>query len=130
MQTSVPAAADFLQRQLAAFVVKLLETIEAIPRVAHHLASLRNAAQHLSQLQQSHFVLDDFLVGAHSDISSLAPAGAFYRKCQIKSWLGHVSDVCPICQWIMAFHIHLSNCLRSIKCVRPSEKTAQNLGPI
>jgi len=24
---------------------------------------------------------------SHSDISSLAPAAAFYRKCQIKSWL-------------------------------------------
>ena len=27
------------------------------------------------------------------DISSLAPAGAFYRKCQIKSWLGQLTPL-------------------------------------
>jgi hypothetical protein len=34
------ATADFLQRQLAAFLVQFLEAIEAVARVAHHLASL------------------------------------------------------------------------------------------
>jgi hypothetical protein len=32
------AAADLLQRQFAAFVVQLLEAVEAVPAVAHHLA--------------------------------------------------------------------------------------------
>ena len=84
------AATDLLQRQLAAFLVQLLEAIEAVPRVAHHLPGLGNATQHLGQLQQSNLVLNDFLIGAPADISSLAPAGAFYRKIQIKSWLGHL----------------------------------------
>jgi hypothetical protein len=34
------AAADLLQRQLAAFVVELLEAVEAVAAVAHHLAGL------------------------------------------------------------------------------------------
>jgi hypothetical protein len=34
------APADFLQRQLAAFVVKLLEAVKAVAAVAHHLAGL------------------------------------------------------------------------------------------
>jgi hypothetical protein len=38
------AAADFLQRQLTAFFVKLFEAIETVSRVAHHLASLRHTA--------------------------------------------------------------------------------------
>jgi len=34
------AAADFPQRQLTAFFVKLFEAVETVPRVAHHLAGL------------------------------------------------------------------------------------------
>src|SRR3954447_4528363 len=33
---------DLLQRQLATLLIQFLEPVEAIPRVAHHLASLRN----------------------------------------------------------------------------------------
>jgi hypothetical protein len=38
-------AADLLQRQLAACVIKLLEAIEAIAAVAHHLAGLADVAE-------------------------------------------------------------------------------------
>jgi hypothetical protein len=34
------APADLFQRQLAAFVVKFLETVKAIARIAHHLTGL------------------------------------------------------------------------------------------
>jgi hypothetical protein len=56
---------DFLQSQLTALVVHLLEAVEAVPRVAHHLAGLRNAAQHLRQVKQTHLVLDDLLIRVH-----------------------------------------------------------------
>src|SRR5581483_6423086 len=62
--------ADLLQRQLAAFVVQFLETIKAIARIAHYFAGFRNAAEHLGQVQQPHFILDDLLISVH-DISFL-----------------------------------------------------------
>ena len=48
-------AADFLQRQFAALVVELLEAIETVAAVAHHLAGLADVAELLGQLQQSDF---------------------------------------------------------------------------
>jgi hypothetical protein len=59
------APTDLLQRQLAPFVVHLLETVEAVPRITHHLAGLRHIAQHLGQVQQAHLVLDDLLICVH-----------------------------------------------------------------
>ena len=44
-------ARDFGQRDLAAFVVQLLESIEAIPAIPHHLASLAHIAELLGELQ-------------------------------------------------------------------------------
>jgi len=41
------AAADLLQRQLAAFVVALFEPVKAVPAVAHHLAGLADVAEWL-----------------------------------------------------------------------------------
>jgi hypothetical protein len=43
------AAADLLQRELAAFVVELLEPIKAVPGIAHHLAGLRHVAELLGR---------------------------------------------------------------------------------
>src|SRR4051794_4094366 len=57
--------ADLLQRQLATLLIQFLEPVEAIPRVAHHLASLRNTPEHLRKLQKAHFVLDDLLIHVH-----------------------------------------------------------------
>ena len=42
----------FLQRQLAAFVVKLLEAIEAVAAITHHLAGLAHIAKLLGKLQE------------------------------------------------------------------------------
>jgi hypothetical protein len=44
-------AADLLQCQLATFVVELLEPIEAVATVAHHLAGLADITELLGQLQ-------------------------------------------------------------------------------
>src|SRR5207247_2561117 len=40
-------ATDLLQRQLAAFVVKLLEAVEAVAAIAHHLAGLAHIAKRI-----------------------------------------------------------------------------------
>ena len=44
------------------FFVQFLEAIETVVRVAHHFASLRNTAEHVGQVQQTHFVLDNLLL--------------------------------------------------------------------
>ena len=54
-------AADLLQRQIAAFVVQLLETVEAVAAIAHHLASLADVAELLGKLEQSNLGADDLL---------------------------------------------------------------------
>jgi hypothetical protein len=63
------ASADLVQRQLATLLVQLFEAIKAISRVAHHLAGLRDTTQHCAELQQPHFVLDDFFFGTHLTFS-------------------------------------------------------------
>src|SRR5262249_60983390 len=63
-------AADLLQGQLAAFVVKLLETIEAVAAIAHHLAGFADVAELLGKLQQSNFGADDLLFGSHGVLQS------------------------------------------------------------
>jgi len=52
------AAADFAERLFAAGLVQLLEAIEAVSAVAHHLTGLRHVTQLLGELQHSHFGLD------------------------------------------------------------------------
>jgi len=59
------ASADLAQGQLATGLVQLFEAVKAVAGVAHDLAGLRDTAQQLAELQQTHFVLDDLLVGAH-----------------------------------------------------------------
>jgi hypothetical protein len=55
--------ADLLQRQLAALIVKLLETIKAVAAVPHHLAGLADIAELLGQLQQPALGSDNLLLG-------------------------------------------------------------------
>jgi hypothetical protein len=66
------APADLLQRQLAAFVVELLEAIEAVPTVAHHLAGLAHVAKLLRQFQQADLRPDDLLCLRHVAVSVAA----------------------------------------------------------
>src|SRR5437868_710316 len=63
------APADLLQCQLAAFVVQLLEPIEAVPAVAHHLAGLADIAELFGQLQQTHLHPDNLLLLRHVVVS-------------------------------------------------------------
>src|SRR4051794_28433608 len=70
--------ADLLQRQLAALLVQFFEPVEAIARVAHHLASLGNTAEHVGKVQKAHFVLDDLLIGVHWHL--LRALRALYQK--------------------------------------------------
>src|SRR5204863_8797007 len=58
-------AADLLQRQLAAFVVELLEPVKAVPAITHHLAGLAHIAELLGQLQQSDLGPDHLLCLRH-----------------------------------------------------------------
>src|SRR5947208_16333883 len=52
-------AADFLQAQFAALVVELLEPVEAVAAVAHHLTGLADVAELLGELQQANLSADD-----------------------------------------------------------------------
>ena len=54
-------AADLGKRQLAAFVVQLLEPVEAVATLSHHLAGLADIAQLLGQFQHSDLRANDFL---------------------------------------------------------------------
>ena len=101
------APREFLQRQLAAFVVELLEPIEAVPAIAHHLAGLGDPgsspgqaiAELLGQLEHAHFGADDLLVLGHercplerrgrgfATLASSAPAAA-----RIEPQLHRLSD--------------------------------------
>jgi hypothetical protein len=67
------AAADLLQRQLAAFVVQLLEAVEA---VAHHLAGLAHIAELLGQFQEPDLGSNDFLILGHVVFPSPRGRGA------------------------------------------------------
>ena len=74
-QQRLPAR-QLLQRHLAAGVVQLLEAVEAVARVAHHLAGLADVAQLLGELQQPHFAADDFLVLGHVGVLKEPEPGA------------------------------------------------------
>src|SRR5262249_31513015 len=54
-------ATDFLQGQSAALLVELLEPVEAVAAVAHHLAGLADIAELLGELQQANLGADDLL---------------------------------------------------------------------
>ena len=63
------APRQLLQRQFAAGVVKLLEAIEAVARVAHHFAGLADIAELPRQLQQPYLGADDRLSTWSSSVS-------------------------------------------------------------
>ena len=65
------------KRQLAAGVVELLEAVEAVARVAHHLAGLADVAELLGKLQQPNFGADDLLFLGHGRCPPNAEAGRF-----------------------------------------------------
>src|SRR6202030_4448693 len=67
-------AADLLQRQLTAFVVKLLEAVEPVTAVTHHLAGLADIAELLGKLQEPDLGADDLLFGGHG-VLQFAEAG-------------------------------------------------------
>ena len=58
-------AADLLQRQLATFVVQLLEPVKAVAAVAHHFAGLADIAELLGQFQQPDLRSDNLLILRH-----------------------------------------------------------------
>src|SRR5262249_22050901 len=68
------AAADLLQCPLAAFVVQLLEAVEAVAAIAHHPAGLADIAELLGQFQEPDLRSDDLLILGHSLIS-VSPEG-------------------------------------------------------
>jgi hypothetical protein len=79
------STADFLRGQFSTPVIHLLEPVEAIRRLAHHLANLRHATQHLRKIQQAYLVLDDLLIRIHRHSPSRAVRRQCIGKCQIKS---------------------------------------------
>src|SRR6185312_432826 len=67
LQDGLPAG-EFLQGDLAAFVVQLLKAIEAVPAVAHDLASLGHVAELLGKLEEAGFGSNDLLVLGHGGV--------------------------------------------------------------
>jgi len=57
-------------------LVDLLEPVEAVAAVTHHLASLADVAELLGELQQSNLAVDDLLFGGHR-VLQVAEAGRF-----------------------------------------------------
>jgi hypothetical protein len=70
-------ACHLLQRQFATGLVKLLEAVKAVARIAHHLAGLADIAELLGQLQQPHLGADDLLVLGHISVLSNTEAGRY-----------------------------------------------------
>src|SRR5271157_5228302 len=62
--------------KLAACVVEFLEAVEAVARIAHHLAGLADIAELFGKLKHSNLGADDLLVGRHS-VLQCAEAGRF-----------------------------------------------------
>ena len=59
------AARQLLQGKLPAGLVEFLEAVEAVARVAHHLAGLADVAKLLGELQEPHLGANDLLVLGH-----------------------------------------------------------------
>src|SRR5436190_24175011 len=78
------APADLLQCQLAAFVVQLLEPIEAVPAVPHHLAGLADIAELFGQLQQTHLHPDNLLLLRHV-VVSVSPEGRARSRLAVEN---------------------------------------------
>ena len=63
-----PATGDLLQRGLAALVVQILETVEAVARVTHHPTGPADVAQLLGQLQDADLGANDLLLLSHGGL--------------------------------------------------------------
>ena len=63
------APRHLLQRQFAAFVVEILEPVEAVAAIAHDLAGLADVAELLGQFEQARLGADDFLILGHVGVS-------------------------------------------------------------
>ena len=72
-------AADLLQRQLAALIVQLFETVEAVAAIPHHLAGLADIAELLGKLQQTNLRPDDLLLLRHIVISVPPASGSRFQ---------------------------------------------------
>jgi len=59
------ASRHLLERQLPAFVVEILEPVEAVPAVAHDLTGLADPAELLGQFEQARLGPNDFLILGH-----------------------------------------------------------------
>src|SRR5215204_2438120 len=59
------APRQLLKRQLASGLVEILEAIEAVARVPHHLAGLAHVAKLPGELQQAQLGADDLLFLSH-----------------------------------------------------------------
>jgi len=77
------------QRQFAALVVELLEAVEAIATVAHHLASLAHIAELFGQLQEPNLGADDLLFGRHGGVLQSAEAGRYATPTSSAPRLGY-----------------------------------------
>src|SRR6516162_4153514 len=71
-------------RQLAAFVVQLLEPVKAVAAVPHHLASVAHIAELLGQFEQTDLRPDDLLFLCHIVIS-VPPAGGSRSQLGVRT---------------------------------------------
>src|SRR5438105_6610935 len=80
--------------QLAAFIVQLLEPVEAVPAIPQHLAGLTDVAELLGQFQQPYLHADDLLllyyvvVSVHAGGRAAVPALGENRVPPPGSYLG------------------------------------------
>jgi hypothetical protein len=64
MAHSISWATRF-ERDFFAFLVQLLETVGAVPAIAHHLARLAHIAELFGELQQAKHSADNFMIFSH-----------------------------------------------------------------
>jgi hypothetical protein len=72
-------AADLLQRQLAALLVKVLKAVEAVSLIAQYLACLADIAELFCKLEQANFGSNDFLLLSHSGVLLKTPGRALHN---------------------------------------------------
>ena len=62
------ASRNLLQGEFTTLIVKLLEPVEAVAAVAHHLASLADIAELFGQFEHAGLGANDFLILGHSGV--------------------------------------------------------------
>src|SRR5580692_10049728 len=101
------APRQLLQRQFAAGVVKLLEAIETVARVAHHFAGLADIAELPGQLQQPYLGADDLLFLGHRRVLSKRRGRALRTPTTPRPASASASAMTPIVR------LSLNYCTRS-----------------